>query len=78
MTGAKQLVRIPDAVAALSMVGLVLLYGWAGLGAGAAVLAGYAAAIWVSARTLGGFSGDLAGYALTVSELCGLLALAIL
>ena len=78
MTGAERLVRIPDAAALLSMIILVQLYGWAGFGTGVAVLAGYAAAIMISVRSLGGFSGDLAGHALVVSELCGMLALAIL
>ena len=78
MDGAERLVRIPDIMAALSMLVLVLLYGWAGFAVGLAALMGYAAAILISVRTLGGFSGDLAGYALAVSELCGLLALAIL
>lgn len=78
MNGAERLLRIPDTFALLSMILLVVLYGWPGLIAGASVLAGYAAAIMISVRSLGGFSGDLAGYALTVSELCGMLALAIL
>lgn len=69
--------RIPDIAAVLAMLALVLMYGWAGLGVGAVTLAGYAISIHIATRALGGFSGDLAGYALTVSELCGLIALAI-
>ena len=78
MNGAEKLIRIPDAAALLSMIFLAILYGWPGFIAGSVVLAGYAAAIMISVRSLGGFSGDLAGYALTVSELCGIIALAIL
>ena len=78
MNGAQKLVRIPDAAALLSMFLLVILFGWSGFIAGTAVLTSYAAAIMICVRSLGGFSGDLAGYALTVSELCGMLALAIL
>ena len=77
MEGIGAIARILDVVAALSVVILVLMYGWTGLAVGIAVLAGYAAAIVISVRALGGFSGDLAGYALTVSELCGMIALAI-
>lgn len=77
MPGTGKLVRIPDVAALLSMVAFVLLCGWVGLISGIAALAGYAAAILISTRALGGFSGDLAGHALVVSELCGLIALAI-
>ena len=78
MDDQRKLARIPDAAALLSLIALALLYGWAGIAVGIAVLAAYGIAIGISARTLGGFSGDLAGYALTVSELCGLIALAML
>ena len=78
MRDAGRLTRLPDLAAAVSLLALVLMYGWAGIGVGAAALIGYVVAIVVSTRTLGGFSGDLAGYALTVSELCGLIALAVL
>ena len=76
MEGMRPLARIPDAAAALSLLVLALLYGWAGIATGAVTLAAYAVSIGISVRMLGGFSGDLAGYALTVSELCGLIALA--
>ena len=77
MEGTGSIARILDGAAALSVVILVLLCGWAGLAVGIVTLAGYAAAIVISTHALGGFSGDLAGHALTVSELCGLIALAI-
>lgn len=69
------------AVGAAVLVALILLAafgGWRGLGAGAVTIAAYAAAMAWCVRTLGGVSGDLCGYALTVSELCGLIAMAIL
>ena len=78
MDGTGKLARIPDIAAALAVAALALLYGWTGIGVGAVTLGSYAATILVSTRALGGFSGDLAGHALTVSELCGLIALAIL
>lgn len=77
MAGAGKLVCIPDAAALLSLIALALLCGVSGLAAGTATLAGYSVAILISSRSLGGFSGDLAGHALTISELCGMLALAI-
>lgn len=43
----------------------------------AATVLGYALAMIWSARTLEGVSGDLAGHALCIGELCGLIALAI-
>ena len=77
MSGARRLARVSDIAAVISLIVLALMYGWAGFAAGAAALAGYAVSIVISVRTLGGFSGDLAGHALTVSELCGLIALAV-
>ena len=77
MDGARALARVPDVAALVAFILLGLLCGWTGLAAGIAALAGYAIAIAISTRALGGFSGDLAGHALTVSELCGLLALAL-
>ncbi len=75
MEAARTLKRVPDAAAVISLIALALACGWPGFAAGCAALAGYAAAIAISTRALGGFSGDLAGHALTVSELCGLIAL---
>ena len=77
MEDKRRLAWIPAAAAALALAALALMCGWRGLAVGGCALAGYAAAILISTRTLGGFSGDLAGYALTVSELCGLIALAV-
>ena len=65
------------AEALLAMVALGILGGWDGLIAGAATIAGYGLSMSWCVRTLGGVSGDLCGFALTVSELCGLIALAI-
>ena len=42
-----------------------------------ATVVGYAAAMFHAVRLLKGVSGDLAGYALCVGELCGLIALAV-
>lgn len=42
-----------------------------------ATIAGYVLTMWQAYRTLGGFSGDLAGCALSVAEGCGLIALAV-
>lgn len=78
MRDQRALARIPDVAAVLALIALALLYGWSGIGAGVAALAAYGIAIGISTRALGGFSGDLAGHALTVSELCGLVALAML
>ncbi|MBR2716417.1 MAG: adenosylcobinamide-GDP ribazoletransferase [Oscillospiraceae bacterium] len=49
-------------------------YGWCL----AAVPAGYAAALLRGCRGLGGMSGDIAGYALTVGELCAAVLWALL
>ena len=70
-------------LAAAVMLLLTLLIGgiWisvTGLVCIAAAVLGYALAMIWSARTLEGVSGDLAGHALCVGELCGLIALAIL
>ena len=78
MDAGKESARMIDALALVSLLALALMYGWAGVGVGVVALAAYAAAMAVSVRAVGGFSGDLAGYALTVSELCGLIALALL
>ena len=44
----------------------------------AAVVAGYAFALSKAYKSLEGVNGDVAGYALTISEFCGVLALALL
>jgi len=68
--------------AAMVMLLLTVLTGWLWLGSSAvlcliAVLICYAAAITWAVHTMKGVSGDLAGYALCIGELCGLAALAI-
>ena len=61
----------------LAVTALAIFCGGWGVAVGAAVLAGYAASMACCVRVFGGFSGDMAGFALTVSELCGLLALSL-
>lgn len=73
----KLLARYVQYIGAAALVLLLIFSGWRGLLCGAAVLGGYALCMRWCVRTLGGISGDLAGFALTVSELCGVLALAI-
>ena len=60
-----------------ALLALIVFAGWRGLIVGAAVLAGYAAAMRSCVRALGGVSGDLAGFSMTIAELCGLIALAV-
>lgn len=64
-------------MAAASLVLLAVLCGWRGLLVGAVTLLAYAACMARCVKSLGGVSGDLAGFSLTVSELCGLIAMAI-
>ena len=69
-------------LAAAIMLLLTVAIGWIWLGAEsviclAAIIAGYAAAMAWAVHTMKGVSGDLAGYALCVGELCGLTALAV-
>ena len=54
-----------------------VLLGWYGLAA-AAVTAGYLLAMIRAFRSLGGMSGDISGYALTLGELCGIAVFALL
>lgn len=61
--------------AAAALAALAMLCGAPGLLAGIVALVGYAVSMGVCVRMLGGFSGDLAGFSLTVSELCALVAL---
>ena len=56
---------------------LALVWGWQGI-APAAGAAGYGLAVWYASRQLGGMSGDVSGFALTLGELCGAAALALL
>ena len=71
-----------QSVAVLVIWTLTMIIGWVWLGRAAlSLLAGalaYAAAMAWAARTLRGVSGDLAGFALTLSECAALVALAIL
>lgn len=72
-----ELVRIEKCAAAVALVLMLLFSGWGGLLAGAAVLGGYALCMRWCVKNLGGVSYDLDGFALTVSELCGLIVLSI-
>ena len=65
------------AEALLALIALGAFGGWSALLAGAAAIAGYGLSMRWCVRTLGGVSGDLCGFALTVSEFCGLIALSI-
>lgn len=71
--------QYPTAVVCLTLaaVGLPLIRGVPGLCAGAAA-AGSAAAVRYGVRQLGGMSGDISGFAVTLGEFCGLLALTFL
>ena len=62
------------ALALLAGFGLCGRYGLALLG----VLAGYGWALRRGYRTLDGMNGDIAGYALTIGELCGAAVCALL
>jgi len=52
--------------------------GFLGLGVSAAVILGYAVAIRRAFKGFDGISGDLLGYSMVISEVCGLIALAVL
>ena len=65
-------------VAILSIVLSWFLAGVCGLIVAAAVIAGFTAAMAWAYTDLKGVSGDLAGFALVVGELCGFFAMAIL
>ena len=65
------------AVTVITIALSVLYAGVWGLMVIAAVILGYACAIARAFRGFKGISGDLLGYALIISELCGLIALAI-
>ena len=68
-------------LAAIVMLLITIITGWLWIGGSAALaismtVIGYAAAMAWAVHTLKGVSGDLAGYALCIGELCGLIALA--
>lgn len=66
------------AATGLVCVGLsLILSGLSGLSAVAAIL-GSVLTLWYGVRQLGGMSGDISGYAITVGEFCGVLALTFL
>ena len=62
---------------ALTLLAGALWLGRSAVGPLLAVVAGYSAAMLCAMRSLRGVSGDLAGYALCVGELCGLAAMSI-
>jgi len=64
------------AIAACAALFAVFAAGLGGLIVAAAVAAGFVASMFVAYRDLKGVSGDLAGFALVIGELCGLIALA--
>ena len=66
-------------IIAMSAIAAAFIYaGFYGVVTVLAVAAGYAAAIAYAFKGFKGISGDLLGYALVISELCGLIALAVL
>lgn len=67
----------PPVVCLLLSCSLALVWGWQGI-APAAGAVGYGLAVWYASRQLGGMSGDVSGFALTLGELCGAAALALL
>jgi len=74
--------RLPHkAFAAAAALGAVCLSaglaGRCGLAVSAGVVLGYALAIGVAYREFDGVSGDLAGFALVISELCGLIVMGV-
>lgn len=63
------------AMAVSALLVLTLVCDLRGLLTGLAVLGAYALAMWRCVKGLGGVSGDLAGFSLTLSELAGLIVL---
>lgn len=61
----------------LLLVVMLIFGGWRALLTGVATAAGYAIAMLGCLGSLGGVSGDLAGFSLVIGELCGLIVLAI-
>ena len=77
--GAGAASKVFVALVALGAVALSFLHaGIVGLAVCAATVLGYAAAMRVVYKDFKGISGDLLGYSLVISELCGLVALALL
>lgn len=74
----RALIRDVKVMAGVALLLLLVFSGWRGLLVGLAVLGGYALSMRRCVKSFGGVSGDLAGFALTISELCGLVVLAIL
>ena len=68
---------LPAVCLAVSCVLPAALWGAAGL-APLAGACGYGLAVRYAARQLGGVSGDVSGFALTLGELCGAAALALI
>ena len=66
------------AVALAAIAASFLYAGFVGLAVSGAVVLGYTAAIVRVSKGFNGISGDLLGYSLVISELCGLIALAVL
>ena len=79
---AAQTIRRGGAVAPAVILCAALTAGflWCGTGGFAPVIAlcAYALALWRGYSALGGMNGDVAGYALTISEICGAAAFALL
>ncbi len=71
--------KISLALTGLSaVVVMCLLFGIKGLVTVAAMTVGFFLSVLFVYRQFGGISGDVSGYALTVSEACGLVALALI
>ena len=68
---------VSGAAFAILCLALSIFAGWHGVFVCLAVVAGYALIMRWTYKILGGFSGDLAGCALSVAEVCGLIALAV-
>jgi len=65
-------------IAVCSIALSFIFAGFSGLIVSAAAILGFTGAMIYAYRDLKGVSGDLAGYALVISELCGLFALAVI
>lgn len=66
------------AMAVVAVVAGLIFHGWRSLVVSICVIGSYAMHMSVCVKLLGGVSGDLAGFCLTVSEACGILALCLL
>ena len=65
------------AIALSTVVAAFFCIGSTALCVAAAVVSGYICAVFYTYREFDGISGDLAGFAIVISELCGLIALAV-